>query len=815
MQEPNRVVQEPNRVVQEFNLVDQEPSLVEQELNLAKQESNIIEYESGLEEHELDLRDGHIITLSSSSESEDEESVDDNAWKRCEDLMREAVAELPAHIPRGFIVGVKGTYSSSSINSKPSRTTQWRRRKKNEEIATEKENKEAVFQKDKSRKSLLTHFFRPANQPFPTQGFTMGVKEDKKEKNEEKEKEEGEKEEETQKAKKTDSVENIKRSKDLEKLREPEETRVSKESKEEESEEEPEEEELEEEGELKGSEESGGREETEELEELEKQKKEEHPDEVEYVMRPHVAKRAGQAPGCEEAARAIPVLCEVLKEKRKTKIEYFNFVRLRQMLQLLRLYTLDPIHKGKWIRASEAVALSEGRAAQYGRDMRRWCQTFILDHHTIPRNMHGAWRTSILYSDEDLKLSIIAHLQGLGKYFSASDLLNFLNTPDILDRLGRTKKLSLRTAQRWLKLLGFRWRKEGKGMYSDGHERQDVVDFRQQVFLPKYTAFHKRAAKFDAEGNEELSMGQNGKPVMIHHHDETIFYGNDRRNVHWIHDSESPKPYAKGEGQSLMVADFVSSAIGWLSSPDGLKRSRVVLRPGKARDGYFSCEEVMTQLSTAMDILEQHYPSYQHVFILDNARTHTKRAENALSARKMLKNPHPTFGVSTVLRDTTGKPILDDGGQAQTEKRRIDNATFANGTPQLTYFPSTHPQYPGFFNGMTQLLRERGVENPERLRAECTGFKCAPEAVNCCQRRILFNQPDFRNVPSLVAAHCKTRGFDTLFLPKFHPELNFIEMCWGYSKRLYRETPPATKIEQIEANALSCLDQVPLLAMRR
>ena len=36
-------------------------------------------------------------------------------------------------------------------------------------------------------------------------------------------------------------------------------------------------------------------------------------------------------------------------------------------------------------------------------------------------------------------------------------------------------------------------------------------------------------------------------------------------------------------------------------------------------------------------------------------------------------------------------------------------------------------------------------------------------------------------------------------------------MCWGYSKRLYREKPPAPKFEQIEENALSSLDQVPLV----
>ena len=36
-----------------------------------------------------------------------------------------------------------------------------------------------------------------------------------------------------------------------------------------------------------------------------------------------------------------------------------------------------------------------------------------------------------------------------------------------------------------------------------------------------------------------------------------------------MHKSETAVPQAKGEGASLMVADFVSADYGWLWSPDG------------------------------------------------------------------------------------------------------------------------------------------------------------------------------------------------------------------------------------------------------
>ncbi|KAJ8589479.1 hypothetical protein M405DRAFT_717033, partial [Rhizopogon salebrosus TDB-379] len=45
----------------------------------------------------------------------------------------------------------------------------------------------------------------------------------------------------------------------------------------------------------------------------------------------------------------------------------------------------------------------------------------------------------------------------------------------------------------------------------------------------------------------------------------------------------------------------------------------------------------------------------------------------------------------------------------------------------------------------------------------------------------------FTNVESNLEASCHARGFDVIFLPKYHCEHNFIEQCWGLAERLYRK----------------------------
>jgi transposase len=147
-------------------------------------------------------------------------------------------------------------------------------------------------------------------------------------------------------------------------------------------------------------------------------------------------------------------------------------------------------------------------------------------------------------------------------------------------------------------------------------------------------------------------------------------------------------------------------------------------------------------------------------------------------------------------------------------KVRMANGHFADGTPQPLYFPEGHERA-GVFKGMATILQERGFGDMSKVRAECKEFKCAPGATDCCCRRILYNQPDFANVPSLLEITCKARGFKVIFLPKFHCELNFIEQCWGYAKRLYRLNPESSREDVLQRNALEALEAIPIDTMRR
>ncbi|CDO74299.1 hypothetical protein BN946_scf184839.g4 [Trametes cinnabarina] len=180
----------------------------------------------------------------------------------------------------------------------------------------------------------------------------------------------------------------------------------------------------------------------------------------------------------------------------------------------------------------------------------------------------------------------------------------------------------------------------------------------------------------------------------------------------WVHKLEKAVPRAKGEGASLMVTDFVSTNYGWLRSPDGKESTRVLFRPGKNRDGYFTHDEILAQATKAMDILSRHYPDEDHILIFDNATTHLKRAADALSARHMSMKPMQEgmlmFGVETPMRVENGKPVYGPDGKVLKMKIQMGDAQFIDGSPQPLYFPPEHPRA-GVFKGMAMQTAGSGL----------------------------------------------------------------------------------------------------------
>jgi len=105
--------------------------------------------------------------------------------------------------------------------------------------------------------------------------------------------------------------------------------------------------------------------------------------------------------------------------------------------------------------------------------------------------------------DKDLANDINLYLQEIGKDITAMKLVHFLACPEVKEKHRITKKISERTACRYLNALGYQYRTPIKGQYADGHECEDVVWYRDHKFLLNWKALESRMENWTSENEKE------------------------------------------------------------------------------------------------------------------------------------------------------------------------------------------------------------------------------------------------------------------------------------------------------------------------
>lgn len=259
----------------------------------------------------------------------------------------------------------------------------------------------------------------------------------------------------------------------------------------------------------------------------------------------------------------------VLKLRDKT-MSLFLRGRLTSMVALINLY-LDHQLGLKWTAASKIAAKAAGRGDWLARNLRRWVILFVnFGVYPVRKQRNNG----VIPSSEDLDQLIHLHLLELNKagHVRAQDIVDFLDTPAMRAHLGTDKGFQIRAAQLWMEQMGWRYGAPKNGMYKDGHEDPEVIAYRT-AFCERWTNdYATRMWTYDNNGSKTSDPRtvdlQSGRyPLILVTHDESTFYANDRQKTRWHHpDAITPQP--KGEGQSIMVSDFLTPEWGRLKHGD-------------------------------------------------------------------------------------------------------------------------------------------------------------------------------------------------------------------------------------------------------
>ena len=230
------------------------------------------------------------------------------------------------------------------------------------------------------------------------------------------------------------------------------------------------------------------------------------------------------------------------------------------------------------MKLTDAVKKAGSFVGVNEKTVRKYRKEYFSNHGRFLETKRGKYTRQCLLNNEDLRLEASiwvhenAHKKG-GANMTALSFCQWVNDTlleqhDLPANLPR--RISLRTATRWLHHLGFRPQSHKKGTYVDGHEREDVIKARK-TFL-KYLHELKTAHLPPPPCSDECPAtpppdAETRKRLVMLYHDESIFNANEGQTWMWATE-DTPVIQPKTKGAGVMVSDFVDQQRGYLRLTD-------------------------------------------------------------------------------------------------------------------------------------------------------------------------------------------------------------------------------------------------------
>jgi hypothetical protein len=233
----------------------------------------------------------------------------------------------------------------------------------------------------------------------------------------------------------------------------------------------------------------------------------------------------------------------VLREQIKTDLKkQKNKLSLTQINQLLVVQNFATLRLKGYLRipASEAVAQQWHRnenPVYFARKVRALARHYQLFEQLPIEKRGGNKNSRSLLDDPTVRSAARDWLTAQKAGDVTPSLFQRSLNMVILPTLGINLKKPLceRTARRWLVKLGWRLTVIRKGVYMDGHERADVVEYRNKVFLPKMAELERRMVHFEGPDLERVEpvLAEGEKEVVLYYHDESSLQQNDHKSQAW------------------------------------------------------------------------------------------------------------------------------------------------------------------------------------------------------------------------------------------------------------------------------------------
>ena len=251
----------------------------------------------------------------------------------------------------------------------------------------------------------------------------------------------------------------------------------------------------------------------------------------------------------------------------------------------------------KTIEASLLLSNSLGGGEYRARLIRNWSKKFLKTSLIFVSSQGKHPKIKSLLWHEDINKKLKDYLLEQKSDVSVKKFKEYIEN-EVFPEIGieEKKTISVKTAQVWLKKLGWYHQKHHKDIYYDGHEREDVIKYRE-LFLSQMQEYEKLMPK-PSESNIldiiEPLLNQGEKRYVLITHDECVFYANDGKKTFWGPPGHVPLR-KKGMGLSLHVSDFLTEIDGRLKFEG--EEACITMKPGANREGWWTSKHLVKQVN--------------------------------------------------------------------------------------------------------------------------------------------------------------------------------------------------------------------------
>src|SRR5882724_1386322 len=313
---------------------------------------------------------------------------------------------------------------------------------------------------------------------------------------------------------------------------------------------------------------------------------------------------------------------------------------------------------------------------------------------------------------------------------------------------------------------------------------------------------------------------------IVINHDEMSIATNEQHRRLWLAEGQQPLR-KKGNGRSVHVSDFILETTGHLCLTQTqlgaqaqlligncLRKmdARTIIYPGKNPDAWWDMAQLLTQIKDTIPIFEYLHPGAIGIWVFDCSLAHEALANDALNIKNM--------NIKAGGKQRSLHPTIIPVSNPPPKPGKCDTC----GDIQEFSYPTDHPNadFRGKPKGICAIVMEctsvwdalceasgseRQVKNicsmckASQVEKDCLAHVAAMESTEgnvtvgdgtlgvpkathryCCVTGTLSQQQDFLDEKPFIQTYIEAQGHICMFLPKFHCELDPIEMYWGWAK---------------------------------